>query len=93
MDDPSSIAAAAAGGRVCSISLRKTSVVVGTVQWWSQLRASDPELDVTAFADRRQASAFANVWNEAHAEFKRRVAARQPIELDVGDDQVSSDDE
>jgi hypothetical protein len=75
-------ATAADGGRVVSIALRKVSVVAGAVQWWSQLRATDAALDVTAFADRRAAGSFASVWNEAHVEFKRRIAERTPIEID-----------
>jgi hypothetical protein len=81
------------GGRVVAISLRKVSLVAGAVQWWAQLRDSDAPLDVTVFADRRGAGSFANVWNEAHAEFKRRIAERTPIEIDAPDDDDTTTNE
>ena len=57
------------------VSLRKQSPVPGTRVWWNRLRPDDSPIDENAVVDRQGGQAsFANVWEEAHKEFRKRRA-------------------
>jgi hypothetical protein len=79
----------AAEHRVLEIILKKLSPIPGAIIWWKNVFVDDPEIDVTTIPDRQMSAASKEVsgaWDEAHRLFKERVATREPITIDLGDD-------
>jgi hypothetical protein len=79
------------GRRLLRLTLQKEGPHGGgVVVWWSRAIEGEPSCDTTAFPDRRRAAAAQrqqDVWAEAEALFKAKVAAYPPPQqIDVGDD-------
>jgi hypothetical protein len=75
--------------RVLEIALKKLSPIPGAIIWWKNVFVDDPEIDVTTIPDRQMTAASKEVsgaWDEAHRLFRERVATREPITIDLGDD-------
>ena len=72
--------------RWVKIALQKQSPIAGAVFWWPRLRPGDD--DVESLPDRNQAkqNAFAQAWNDAHEEFRKR--RREEKERRDGDGDV-----
>jgi len=90
-----------AGRRVLEITLKKLSPIPGAVIWWKHVFVDDPEIDVTAIPDRARSGGsggagtqdVANAWEEAHRLFKERAAAREPITIDVDEEEDDEEEE
>ena len=87
--------AAAVEHRVLELALKKLSPIPGAVIWWKNVFVDDPEIDVTTIPDRQVSQTskeISGAWDEAHRLFKERVAAREPITIDLGEGDGDGDD-
>lgn len=66
----------------------------GVVFWWKAMFEGGPEIDTTVIADRKQKNVqqMQEVWEQAQAMFKEKVANRQPIVLPHRADMSDEDD-
>eukprot|EP01048_Picozoa_sp_COSAG05_P019841 COSAG05_NODE_3217_length_2230_cov_1.925387_1_plen_465_part_00 len=68
--------------RAVTVTLKKEAPA-GVVIWWKAVMKGDPEIDTSKIAGRRNNSAAQSAWQDAHAEFLKKVANRQPVEINA----------
>jgi len=74
--------------RFLELTLRKKAPFAGVTVWWRSLCVGGPEVDVSAIEGRDSAAAQSTraAWEEAHALFLSRVAARERVEIDLSEE-------
>lgn len=74
------------GIRFIKLCLQKRVLIPGAIHWWNRCFEGDPVIDVTALADRKNATEHSkqniDAWATAHEEFKHRIKSRELIEVD-----------
>ena len=66
--------------RAVIVTLKKEAPA-GVVIWWKTVIEGDAEIDTSKIAGRKNNSAAQSAWQDAHAEFLKKVANRQKVEL------------
>nr|CCC93153.1 conserved hypothetical protein [Trypanosoma congolense IL3000] len=80
--------------RILVVQLVKETMAIGVTLWWDRCFVSDRTIiDTTKISDRNDGSAtraqtFRESWQEAHEEFKRRMAERRNAPRIIDDDDL-----